>query len=196
MSALRDRLAGRSAREIVTKGLRVARATAFLRSKGVEAGSLPYLRGMLPLVTNGGRMRVGDDFHSDGLQFRSHLSTGPQGVLEIGDRVFVNRGVAIHASERVTIGDNAFIGDLSAIYDTNFHEVEPGQGVTVKPVHIGRNVWIGRAAIVLPGVTIGDDSVVAAGSVVTRSVPAGQLVGGNPAQPLRELSTEEAYERA
>lgn len=195
MSALRDRLAGRGPKEIVAKGLRVARAMAFLRSKGVEAGAMPYLRGMLPIVTNGGRMKVGDDFHSDGLQFRSHLSTGRDGVLEIGDRVFVNRGVAIHASEHVTIGDNAFVGDLSAIYDSNFHEIEPGQGVKVAPVHIGRNVWIGRAAIVLPGVTIGDDCVVAAGSVVTRSVPAGQLVGGNPAKPLRELATEEAYDR-
>jgi acetyltransferase-like isoleucine patch superfamily enzyme len=195
VSALRDRLAGRAPTEIVTKGLRVARAIAFLRSKGVESGSMPYLRGKLPLVTNAGRMLVGDDFHSDGLQFRSHLSTGPDGVLEIGDRVFVNRGVAIHASERVTIGDNAFIGDLSAIYDSNFHEVEPGKGVTVAPVHIGRNVWIGRGAIVLPGVSIGDHSVVAAGAVVTRSVPAGQLVGGNPAKPLKELATEEAYER-
>ncbi len=195
MSALPDRLAGRAPKEIVTKGLRVARAIAFLRARGVEHGSLPYLRGMLPLVTNGGRMVVGDDFHMDGLQFRSHLSTGRDGVLEIGDRVFVNRGVAIHASERVTIGDNAFIGDLSAIYDSNFHELEPGSGVKVAQVRIGRNVWIGRAAIVLPGVTIGDHSVVAAGAVVTRDVPAGQLVGGNPAKPLRELDTEEAYER-
>jgi len=195
VSALRDRLAGRAPREIVTKGLRVARATLFLRSRGVASGSMPYLRGMLPLVTNGGEMSVGDDFHSDGLQFRSHLSTAPGGILEIGDRVFVNRGVAIHASERVTIGDNAFIGDLCAIYDSNFHEVEPGKGVTVAPVRIGRNVWIGRAAIVLPGVSIGDHSVVAAGAVVTRDVPAGQLVGGNPAKPLKELATEEAYER-
>ncbi|HEY1595648.1 MAG TPA: acyltransferase [Thermoleophilaceae bacterium] len=195
MSALRDKVAGRAPKEIVTKGLRVARAVAFLRTKGVEFGSLPYLRGMLPIVTNSGRMVVGDDFHSDGLQFRSHLSTGPDGVLEIGDRVFVNRGVAIHASERVAIGDNAFIGDLSAIYDSNFHEVEPGKGVTVAPVQIGRNVWLGRGVIVLPGVTIGDNSVVAAGSVVTRDVPAGQLVGGNPARPLKELVTEDAYER-
>jgi acetyltransferase-like isoleucine patch superfamily enzyme len=195
VSALRGKLAGRAPKEIVTKGLRVARAAAFLRAKGVQFGSLPYLRGMLPIVTNGGRMAVGDDFHSDGLQYRSHLSTGPDGVLEIGDRVFVNRGVAIHASERVTIGDNAFIGDLSAIYDSNFHEVEPGKGVTVAPVHIGSNVWLGRSVIVLPGVTIGDNSVVAAGSVVTRDVPAGQLVGGNPARPLKELVTEDAYER-
>ena len=195
MTALRESAAGRGPAEIVAKGLRVARAMAFLRAKGVESGSMPYLRGQLPLITNHGRMRVGAGFRSDGLQFRSHFSTDPGGFLEIGDRVFVNRGVALHASQHVRIGDNVFVGDLSAIYDSNFHEVEPGRGVEVKPVHIGRNVWIGRAAIVLPGVSIGDHSVVAAGSVVTRSVPPGALVGGNPARQLKELAVEESYER-
>lgn len=195
MSSLRDSAAGRGPGELVTKGLRVARAMAYLRAKGVEYGSLPYLRGQLPLITNSGRIKVGDDFRSDGLQFRSHLNTDPGGFLEIGDRVFVNRGVALHSSQHVRIGDNVFVGDLSAIYDSNFHEVEPGRGVEVKPVHVGHNVWIGRSAIILPGVTVGDHSVVAAGSVVSRSVPAGTLVGGNPARPLRELAVEESYER-
>ena len=195
MSPVRDSAAGRGPREIVTKGLRVARAIAYLRAKGVEHGSLPYLRGQLPLITNGGRINIGDHFRADGLQYRGHLNTDPGGLLEIGDRVFLNRGVALHASEHVRIGDNVFVGDLSAIYDSNFHEVEPGRGVEVKPVTIGRNVWIGRAAIILPGVTIGDHSVVAAGSVVTRSVPPGSLVGGNPAKQLRELAVEESYER-
>jgi acetyltransferase-like isoleucine patch superfamily enzyme len=195
VNALRETAAGRGPKEIAIKGVRVARAIAFLRARGVEVGSMPYLRGRLPLITNSGRMSVGDSFRADGLQFRSHFDTGPDGFLEIGDGVFVNRGVALHASQHVRIGDNVFVGDLSAIYDSNFHEVEPGRGVEVKPVHIGRNVWIGRAAIVLPGVSIGDHSVVAAGSVVTRSVPEGALVGGNPARQLRELAVEHSYER-
>ena len=74
-------------------------------------------------------------------------------------------------------------------------DIIEGRGVEVKPVHIGRNVWIGRAAIVLPGVSIGDHSVVAAGSVVTRSVPERALVGGNPARQLKELAVEQSYER-
>ena len=195
MNALRETAAGRGPREIAIKGVRVARAIAFLKARGVETGSMPYLRGKLPLITNNGRMAVGDRFRSDGLQFRSHFNTAPGGFLEIGDDVFVNRGVCLHASQHVSIGDNAFVGDLCAIYDSNFHEVEPGRGVEMEPVHIGRNVWIGRAAIVLPGVSIGDHSVVAAGSVVTRSVPERALVGGNPARQLKELAVEQSYER-
>jgi acetyltransferase-like isoleucine patch superfamily enzyme len=192
---LRERIDGRGPTRVAADGARVIRALAYLRLKGVETGSMPYLRGMLPLITNRGRIVVGDDFRSDGLQFRSHLNTAAGGLLEIGDHVFINRGVAIHASDHVQLGDNVFVGDLSAIYDSNFHEIEPGEGVKVAPVEIGDNVWLGRGAIVLPGVSIGRDCVVAAGSVVTRSVPAAQLVGGNPARPLRALRTEAAYER-
>lgn len=193
--ALRERISGRPPTRMAADAARVVRALAYLRLKGVEVGSMPYLRGMLPLITNRGRIVVGDEFRSDGLQFRSHLNTAATGLLEIGHRVFVNRGVAIHASEHVRLGDNVFVGDLSAIYDSNFHEIEPGEGVKVAPVQIGDNVWLGRAVIVLPGVSIGRDCVVAAGSVVTRSVPAGHLVGGNPARVLRELRTADAYER-
>jgi acetyltransferase-like isoleucine patch superfamily enzyme len=195
MIALNESLSGQRPAQIVAKGGRVVRAMAYLRLKGVEVGSMPYLRGQLPLITNRGRMVVGDGFRSDGLQFPSHFSSAPGGLLEIGNRVFINRGVTIHASDHVRLGNNVFVGDLSAIYDSNFHEIEPGQGVKVAPVDIGDNVWIGRAAIVLPGVRIGNDCVVAAGSVVTRSVPPAHLVGGNPAERLRELRTEVAYQR-
>jgi acetyltransferase-like isoleucine patch superfamily enzyme len=179
----------------VADAARVARAQAYLRLKGVEVGSMPYLRGLLPLITNAGRMVVGDDFRSEGLQFRSHLNTGPGALLELGDHVFVNRGATISASQHVRLGNNVFVGDLAAIYDSNFHEIEPGQGVKVDPVDIGHNVWIARAAIVLPGVSIGRDCVVAAGSVLTRSAPPGHLIAGNPARPIRELGSVDAYER-
>lgn len=54
-----------------------------------------------------------------------------------------------------------------------------------KPVHIGRNVWIGGGALILPGVTVGNDAIIGAGAVVTRDVAPGQSVAGNPARPLR-----------
>jgi acetyltransferase-like isoleucine patch superfamily enzyme len=181
--------------EAAIKVARVLRAMAYLRVKGVEHGSLPYLRGALPIITNAGRMVVGDRFRIDGLQFRAHLSSGPGGVLEIGHRAFINRGATIHASQHVRLGDNVLVGDLSAIYDCTFHEIEPGRGVEVAPVYIGRNVWIGRSAIVLPGVTIGDDCVVAAGAVVTRSMPPAHIVGGNPARTIKALRVAQGYAR-
>lgn len=61
------------------------------------------------------------------------------------------------------------------------------QGYTRKPVAIGRNVWLAAHVIVLPGVTIGDDVIAAAGSVITKDVPSGVLVAGNPARVMRSL---------
>jgi len=76
---------------------------------------------------------------------------------------------------------------------TAWHPTEPAPRraklEAAAPITIGDNVWIGRAAIVLPGVTIGDHSVVAAGSVVTKSVPANAIVAGNPARVLRYINT-------
>ena len=60
------------------------------------------------------------------------------------------------------------------------------------PIHIGRNVWIGAGAMILPGVTIGENAIIAAGAVVNRDVPANMIVGGVPARELREIRRAEA----
>jgi acetyltransferase-like isoleucine patch superfamily enzyme len=108
----------------------------------------------------------------------------------------VNQGVTIYARERVEIGDNALLGDFVCIYDTNFHEVEEGAGVLTSPVTIGRNVWLARGAVVLPGVTIGDNCVIGANAVVSSSIPSNSLVAGNPARVLRTLRFSDGYTRA
>lgn len=119
----------------------------------------------------------------------------PGGSLTIGERVFVNQGATIVAHVSISIGDDCRIGDYVGIYDTDYHPVEQGAEVRRAPVVIGRNVWLGRGAIVLPGVTIGDHAVVGAGSVITSDVPARTLVAGNPAKPIRELSAEDGWRR-
>ena len=85
----------------------------------------------------------------------------------------------------VTIGDGTQIGPAVQIYAAD-HPRDPERrksGLELgRPVHIGRNVWIGGGAIVLPGVVIGDDAVIGAGSVVTKDVPPGVTVRGNPAR--------------
>lgn len=177
------------------KVLRVVRAVVLYRLKGVRYGRLPYVRGRLPRVSARGEVRVGRRFKVDGLQARVDFGAGPRGRLEIGDDVFLNRGATVYAAELVQIGDHTRIGDHASIHDTDFHEVEEGATVRVAPVRIGRNAWIGRNAIVLPGVTIGDHAVVAAGSVVVRDVPARALVAGSPATVRRELRARDDWIR-
>jgi acetyltransferase-like isoleucine patch superfamily enzyme len=116
-------------------------------------------------------------------------------VLEIGDDVLLNQGVNIYVSSRVTIGSHSKLADLVAIYDTDFHEVEPGADIRRAPVVLGENVWLGRGVLVLPGVTIGDHSVVAAGSVVLDDVPPNTLVAGTPAKVVRALSVPDGFIR-
>jgi acetyltransferase-like isoleucine patch superfamily enzyme len=177
-------------RAVVVLGLR----RLFLRQR-VTHGRLvvfhrrsPYFRGRGELSL-GARVRV-----------RSHptkvtLAVGDGGRLSIGDRAFLNHGVTIHAERSVTIGCDVRLADCVAVWDTDFHPVEEGADVRVAPVVIEDNAWVGRNAIVLPGVTIGRSAVVAAGAVVTADVPANTLVAGNPARVIRELSSSPDWVR-
>jgi len=97
------------------------------------------------------------------------------------------------AFERITIGDNVAVGANTSILDTDFHPIDreerrdqPAGGQTA-PVVIGHDVFVGMNCLILKGVTIGDGSVVGAGSVVTKDVPPGVIVAGNPARIVQEL---------
>lgn len=112
------------------------------------------------------------------------------GRLAIGADVRVEDFVTIAAAESVTIGDGAAIASFSYITDHDHGSPAPDQAIldaplTVAPTTIGRGAWIGHAAIILKGVTIGDRAIVGAGSVVTRDVAPGQTVAGVPARALR-----------
>jgi maltose O-acetyltransferase len=106
--------------------------------------------------------------------------------IRIGRGVFLNFNCVLLDVCAIEIGDLTQIGPATQIYaadhprssDTRRAHLENG-----RPVRIGANVWIGGASIILPGVTIGDDAIIGAGSVVTRDVPAGATVYGNPARP-------------
>ena len=106
--------------------------------------------------------------------------------IRLGARVFMNFNCVILDVVEVTIGEGTQIGPAVQIYTAD-HPRDPEQrraGLEFgRPVHIGRHVWIGGGAIILPGVTVGDEAVIGAGSVVTRDVPAGVTVMGNPARP-------------
>ena len=91
--------------------------------------------------------------------------------MSIGDDVYLNGGVSIEVYHEVRIGSHVLMAPYSSIIDDALHEVEPGASRFKGPVVVGSNVWLGRNVAVLPGVTIGDGSVVGANSVVTRDIP-------------------------
>ncbi|MBB3162628.1 sugar O-acetyltransferase [Rhizobium laguerreae] len=112
-----------------------------------------------------------------------HCSYGINIVL--GERVYFNAGCTILDSGRVSIGDRSMFGPGVQIYCAEHHK-DPARRSTgieiARPVTVGSDVWIGGSAIILGGITIGDGAIVGAGAVVTRDVPAGATVVGNPAR--------------
>ena len=110
------------------------------------------------------------------------------GNISLGERVFVNHACSFLDLGGITIEDDVMIGPQVKITSEN-HPVEVATRKTMVPaqVLIRRNAWIGAGATILPGVTIGENSVVAAGAVVTKDVPANTVVGGVPAKVLKTI---------
>ena len=97
--------------------------------------------------------------------------------------VFINQGVGITCASQVTIEDETVIGEMTEIMDTDWHGID-GEAAKVEPISIGKHVWVGFRCIILKGVTIGDNSIIGGGSVVTHSVPPNTIFAGNPAQQI------------
>ena len=133
------------------------------------------------------------------------FSIGEKGQCTIGDFTLLN-GALIMAEEKIDIGSHCLISWNVGIADSDFHPLEPAQRLIdaqalapyftdrpprpelkTAPVKIADNVWIGMNAVVLKGITIGENSVVAAGAVVTRSVPPNTVVAGNPAVVVKQF---------
>ncbi|MFJ8808789.1 DapH/DapD/GlmU-related protein [Streptomyces sp. NPDC102490] len=109
--------------------------------------------------------------------------------IRVGRNVFVNQGCRFNDVGGIEIADDVMLGPNVSLI-TSGHPLDPAQrrtGVTSAPIRIGRNVWIGASAVILQGVTIGDDAVVAAGAVVTRDVPALTVVAGVPATVIKKI---------
>ena len=108
--------------------------------------------------------------------------------ITVGERVFINSGCCFQDQGGIEIGDDVLIGQQVVIATLN-HDLHPEKrgNMLPKPVKIGNKVWIGAHATILPGVTIGDGAVVAAGAVVTKDVPANAVVAGVPAKIIKEI---------
>ena len=110
--------------------------------------------------------------------------------IRVGQRVFINQNCTLYDFAEVRIGDDVMIGPNVSILSAG-HPVAPSERrdyLIGKPIAIERNVWIAAGATIIGGVTVGENSVVAAGSVVTRDVPPNTLVGGNPARVIRSIA--------
>jgi maltose O-acetyltransferase len=126
----------------------------------------------------------------EGTEIRPPLYVDYGAHLRIGARSFANFGLVALDVASITIGDDVQIGPNVQLL-TPTHPVEPEprrqKWEAAQPIVIGDNVWLGGGAIVLPGVTIGANTVVGAGSVVTRDLPADVVAVGNPARVVRTL---------
>lgn len=110
--------------------------------------------------------------------------------IEFGNNFYANHGLIILDSARVKFGNNVFIGPNCGFY-TAFHPIdvkERNQGIEqAAPVTVGDNVWFGGNVVVLPGVTVGSNSTIGAGSVVVNDIPPYTLAFGNPCKPVRKI---------
>ena len=109
-----------------------------------------------------------------------------------GRDCFVNFGCTFLAIGGITVEDGAFIGP-HCVLATEYHPEDPARrhSLLTQPIVIGRNAWLGADVKVLAGVTIGENAIVAAGSVVTRDVPAGMVVAGSPARVIRPIKADD-----
>ncbi|MHA3702394.1 acyltransferase [Jatrophihabitans sp. YIM 134969] len=151
----------------------------------LELGRGVQIRGRLRLRL-GVHVRIGD-----GCRVNRFVRFTGTGVVTIGAQTLLN-GCWIGSWEAVDVGERCLLANCE-ITDSDFHNVdpasrhEPAAASTRRPVHLGDNVWVGSRALVLKGSTIGDDSVVGAGSVVRGLVPSRVVAVGNPAVVARQL---------
>lgn len=115
--------------------------------------------------------------------------------IRLGKNVFINTGCTFMDRGGITLGDEVFLGPNVSLITTN-HQIPPALRRTTvsRPITLGRRVWIGAGALILPGVTVGENSIIGGGAVVTHDIPANAIAVGNPARVLRYLTPEELAE--
>jgi len=112
--------------------------------------------------------------------------------IRFGKGVFVNNGCTFMDRGGITLEDGVYIGpNVNIITENHAEDPQIRKNVYTKPIYIKKNVWIGAAATILPGVTIGENSIIGAGAVVTKDIPENTIAGGVPAKIIRKIRTGE-----
>ena len=152
-----------------------------------------FTPGWTGAITLGRRVVICSSFEANpvGGTQTSFVLKGPEARIEIGDGSGMYNAM-IAAYESVSLGKDVNLGAGCKILDTDFHSLDLDErirnvNIPHRPVRIEDGAFIGTNAIILKGVTIGTESVIAAGSIVTKSVPPGEIWGGNPARFLKKL---------
>ena len=170
------------------------------RLKGVTFGRNMTIQGKLSLIGEG-NITIGDNFYmSSGDHVNPIISNmqgafftdNPKANINIGNNVGMS-STRMRISKGLTIGDNVKIGACVLLIDTDSHPIDykvrrvSNEGTQSAPITIEDDVWIGAHSIVLKGVTIGARSIIGAGSVVTKSIPADCIAAGNPCRVIKSL---------
>ncbi|MCJ7570854.1 MAG: acyltransferase [Candidatus Thermoplasmatota archaeon] len=172
-----------------------------LRIHGVVYGD--KLRGNKCLIKNDGKIELGNNVslnsYPRGQLFKTGLFTYLENsVIKIGNNCRLN-GTTVYSRNKIIIGNDCMFGPGVVILDNDSHNpsIDPiirrSGEIADSPVIIGNNVWIGMRSIIMKGVHIGDNSIIAAGSIVTKNVPDNQLFGGNPATFIKMLDAKENF---
>lgn len=168
-----------------------------------SVGKEPRFSGFHYMHVQGPSIHVGDNFHAFATAAQPlSLAVNPYdggmggGEIVIGSYCILSSGVRIRSASSIRIGDNTMIAERCLITDADWHDayhrIFPGKR---EPVRIGNNVWIGDSVTVCKGVTIGDNSIIGAASVVTKDVPANCIAAGNPARVVSELDPAQPSSR-
>ena len=163
------------------------RSTSRVKGLVIVGGKWPRFSGL-------GDVQIGRGLVVDSRQVPTEFGAGTDGRLVIGDNAYLN-GCSIVATKSITIGDNCLIGDFTSIMDTDYHALS--SEVSTKANWSRSGTMSDRALLQhSPGGWIGDNAVVAAGSVVTKDVPPSTLVGGVPARTIKALAIDEGWVRS
>jgi acetyltransferase-like isoleucine patch superfamily enzyme len=176
---------------------------------GLHLQSLPFCR-----CYGTGQIDIGDNVtihntlreNTAGIIHKTVLIAGDGAILRIGDDVGIS-GAILDARNSISVGDRCMLGANCSVFSSDYHPLHPrdrhnrlAEAVQTAPVVLENDVWIGANALILKGVTIGAGSIVAAGSVVAKSVAPGVVVAGNPARVVKVVpkskmlrSSEDTY---
>jgi acetyltransferase-like isoleucine patch superfamily enzyme len=200
------RLIFKASRYLKERGaIAVARLSTQFQISGnnISIGKSWIAYGSPDLITHGnGNVTIGNKFkfnsgkHFNVIGRNQTLSFQVWGKLTIGNHVRMS-GTTIICRNTISIGNNVMIGGNVVIYDSDFHSLDPKKrnaepedrsDVVTAPVVICDGVFIGAHTTILKGVVIGENSIVALGSVVTNHIPANEIWGGNPARFIRKIN--------